>query len=425
MPRLRTLRCVVFRFRFALRVEIPAIQGLQLEKSLLPLEKQLAVDERGRQLRIGVPSEAENAERRVALAPYAAGILSAAGHEVFIQSGAGDLAHFSDAEYSEAGARISSSAADLYASCDLIAKVFPPSPVEAELMQDRQILISALHLGATTPDYIQRLMDLRVTAIGFEFIADADGSLPIVRMMHEISGVMAIQTAARYLEGSTGGRGVVLGGISGVPPSTVVILGAGVVGEWAARTAMGYGAHVIVLDTDLPSLRSLEHYLDRRVTTAVANTQYVRQAVQGADVVIGAMMTMGQRSPMLVTEDMVEAMRPGSVIVDVVIDQGGCVETSHPTTHASPTFVKHEVIHHCVPNMPSNAARTATFALTNVLVPYLLEIGEAASINDALWTNVSLRTGTYVYRRHLTKKSLASMFGMPHRDIELLIASGI
>ena len=406
-------------------MEIPAIQGLQIEKSLLPLEKRLAVKERGRRLRIGVPSEALNAERRVALAPYAAGILTAAGHEMFIQSGAGDLAHFSDAEYSEAGAQISSSAGELYAGCDLIVKVFPPSAEEAELMQERQTLISALHLGGTTPDYLQRLMDLRVTGIGFEFITDEDGTLPIVRMMHEITGVMAIQTAARYLEGSTGGRGVVLGGISGVPPSTVVILGAGVVGEWAARTALGYGAHVIVLDMDLPSLRALEHYLDRRVTTAVANTQYIRQAVQSADVVIGAMMAKGQRSPMLVTEDMVQSMRPGSVIVDVVIDQGGCVETSRATSHAEPTFVVHDVIHHCVPNMPSNAARTATFALTNVLVPYLLDIGEAGSINDALWTNVSLRTGTYVYRSHLTKKSLASLFGMPHRDIELLIASGI
>ena len=296
---------------------------------------------------------------------------------------------------------------------------------ELAIMQERQTLISALHFGATSADYLKRLMELRVTGIGFEFITDADGTLPIVRMMHEITGVMSIQTAARCLESSTGGRGVVLGGISGVPPSTVVILGAGVVGEWAARTALGYGAHVIVLDTDLPALRALENGLARRVTTAIANEQYIRQAVQNADVVIGAKIAKGQRSPMLVTENMVQSMRPGSVIVDVVIDQGGCVETSTPTSHEEPTFVLHDVIHHCVPNMPSNAARTATNALSNVLIPYLLQMGEAASINDALWSSVSLRTGTYVYRRHLTKKSLASMFGMPHRDIELLIASGI
>ena len=182
---------------------------------------------------------------------------------------------------------------------------------------------------------------------------------------------------------------------------------------------------MIVLDADLGALRILEHYLDRRITTAMASTQYIRQAVLSADVVIGAMMADGQRSPMLVPEDLVREMRPGSVIVDAVIDQGGCIETSRPTTHSEPVFRAHDVVHYCVPNMPSNAARTATYALTNVLVPYLVQIGEVGSINEALWRNVGLRNGTYVYRRHLTKKSLASMFNMPHRDIELLIASGI
>jgi len=244
-------------------------------------------------------------------------------------------------------------------------------------------------------------------------------------MMHEISGSLAVQTAARLLESGAGGRGIVLGGISGVPPATVVILGAGVVGEWAARTAIGFGAHVIVLDNDLKALRALEHYLDRRVTTAMANAPYVRQALRSADVVIGAMMAVGQRSPMVVTEDMVRGMRSGAVIVDVVIDQGGCIETARPTTLAEPTYTIHDVVHCCIPNLPSNVARTATAALSNALVPFLLEIGEAGNINDALWSNVSLRSGTYVYRRHLTKKSLAAMFGMPHRDIELLIASGI
>jgi alanine dehydrogenase len=280
-------------------------------------------------------------------------------------------------------------------------------------------------LGNTTPDFLHHLMELRITGIGFEFIRDPDGTLPIVRMMHEIMGSMAVQIAARYLESGGGGKGVMLGGISGVPPSTVVILGAGVVGEWAARTALGFGAHVIVLDTDLSALRGLEHYLDRRITTAMASSQYLQQAVLSADVVIGAMMADGQRSPVLITEEMVAKMRPGSVIVDAVMDQGGCIETSRPTTHSHPTFTVHDVIHYCVPNMPSNAARTATYALTNVLVPYLMKIGEAGSINEALWRNDGLRTGTYVYRRHLTKKSLAAMFGIPHRDIELLIASGI
>jgi alanine dehydrogenase len=234
-----------------------------------------------------------------------------------------------------------------------------------------------------------------------------------------------VQIAGRYLESNEGGRGVILGGISGVPPATVVILGAGVVGEWAARTALGYGAHVIVLDTDLGPLRVLEHYLERRITTVMASEQYIRQAVRSADVVIGAMMSDGQRSPVLVTEDAVASMTPGAVIVDAVMDQGGCIETSRPTTHSEPTFREHDVVHYCVPNMPSNAARTATYALTHVLVPYLIRIGDMGSINEALWQDEGLRSGTYVYRHHLTKKSLATMFGMTYRDIELLIASGI
>ena len=376
-------------------------------------------------MRIGVPREISNEERRVSLSPSGVHTLVANGHEVYVETGAGELAHFSDVQYAEAGGEVMTATADLYAKCGLIVKVGPPSDEELAYLQEKQILISALHLGGTSPTFLRRLMDLGITGIGFEFIRDSDGSLPIVRMMHEIMGSMAVQIAAHYLESGGGGKGVMLGGISGVPPSTVVILGAGVVGEWAARTALGFGAHVIVLDNDLGALRVMEHYLDRRITTAMATEQYIRQAVARADVVIGAMMAAGQRAPIVVTEDMVAAMQPGSVIVDAVIDQGGCIETSRPTTHSEPTFVVHDVIHYCIPNMPSNAARTATYALTNVLVPYLLKIGEAGSINDALWQDVGLRNGTYVYRRHLTKKSLATMFGMPHRDIELLIASGI
>ncbi len=404
-------------------MEIPALQGLKLEPGLM--ESPLGLRERHKAFRIGVPREVANEERRVALSPGGVTALVAYGHEVFVETEAGLQAHFSDNEYAEVGATIASSPEDLYSQCGLVVKVGPPSGDELDLLQEKQTIISALHLGVTTPTFLRRLMDLGITGIGFEFIRDSDGSFPIVRMMHEITGSMAVQIAARYLESGEGGKGVMLGGISGVPPATVVILGAGVVGEWAARTALGFGAHVIVLDTDLGALRALEHYLDRRITTAMASTQYIQQAVLRANVVIGAMMSDGQRSPILVDEDLVMKMRAGSVIIDAVIDQGGCIETSHPTTHSDPVFRLHDVIHYCVPNMPSNAARTATSALNNVLVPYLVQIGEVGSINDALWRNVGLRNGAYVYRRHLTKKTLAMMFNMPHRDIELLIASGI
>ncbi|HEX8386656.1 MAG TPA: alanine dehydrogenase, partial [Rubricoccaceae bacterium] len=284
-------------------MELP---GLQAEPVLIPREKGAAVAERGTRLRVGIPSEAPNDERRVALAPYAAGLLAANGHEVRIESGAGKASQFADHEYSDAGCSVVASSSEVYGQSDLVVKVFPPRPDELDLMQDRQVLISALHLGDLQPHTLTRLMDLRATAIGFEFIADADGTLPIVRMMHEISGSMAVQTAARLLESGAQadgrpGRGLMLGGISGVPPASVVILGAGVIGEWAARTAIGFGAHTVVLDTDLPALRQIEHTLDRRVTTAMANPQYVRQSVAGADVVIGAMMAQGQRSPVVVT----------------------------------------------------------------------------------------------------------------------------
>jgi alanine dehydrogenase len=406
-------------------MEIPSLQGIEHERGLMTMEKPLKEADEHESLRIGVPREVGNEERRVALAPSGAGALVANGHEVYVGEGAGHEAHFQDDEYTDAGAELVKAPDDLYERSDLIVKVGPPVEEEMELLQDGQVLLSALNLGGITPEYLHHLMRHNITGIGFEFIRDPDGTFPLVRMMHEITGSMAIQIAGRYLESNEGGKGVMLGGISGVPPATVVILGADVIGEWAARTALGYGAHVIVLDTELGALRALEHTLDRNVTTAVAGEQYLRQSVGSADVIVGAMMAGGERSPMLVTEDMVASMPPGGVVVDAVMDQGGCIETSRPTTHSDPVYRRHDVIHYCVPNMPSNAARTATYALTHVLVPYLIRIGEADSINEALWRDEGLRNGTYVYRQHLTKKSLATMFGMSHRDIELLIASGI
>jgi len=406
-------------------MEIPSLQGFERERGLMTMEKPLKEEEEGQSLRIGVPREVANDERRVALAPSGVGALIANGHEVYVEQGAGRQAHFQDDEYDDSGAELVEDPDDLYGQCDLIVKVGPPDDEEMTLLQEGQILLSALNLGGTTPEFLRHLMRMTVTGIGFEFIRDPDGTFPIVRMMHEIMGSMAVQIAARYLESGEDGKGVMLGGISGVPPATVVILGADMVGEWAARTALGFGAHVIVLGRELGPLRRLEHNLDRRATTAMASEQYLRQSVRSADVLIGAANSTGQRSPLLVTEDMVAAMPGGSVVVDAVIDQGGCIETSRPTTHSEPVFRRHGVVHYCVPNMPSNAARTATYALTNVLVPYLRRIGETGSINEALWSDEGLRNGTYVYRRHLTQKSLAAMFGMPHRDIELLIASGI
>ncbi len=394
------------------------------DTGLLTLEKKEKVQENKRTLKIGVPKEVFGDERRVAISPSGASVLASHGHRFLIENGAGDHANFHDADYILAGAEICKDAPDVYSQCDLIAKVSPPSDKELGLTQEKQILISALHLGNTTPQFLEALNYKCITGLGFEFIMESDGGHPIVRMMHEITGTMAIQIAAHHLENSSGGSGIMLGGITGIPPSNIVILGAGVIGEWAARTALGYGASVTVLDTDLGALRVIEHSLNRRVKTAMANIQYIRDTVLDADVVVGALMRSGRRSPMMISEEIVKQMKDGSIIVDAVIDQGGCIETSRVTSLSNPAFVKHGITHYCVPNMPSNAARTSSEALTNVLVPFLLEIGEAGNINEALWKNEALRNGTYVYRKHLTKKNLASMFGMNYRDIELLIATG-
>nr|BCX02020.1 MAG: alanine dehydrogenase [Bacteroidota bacterium] len=375
--------------------------------------------------RIGVPREVANEERRVSLVPYAVGVLVANGHQVFVQKGAGLLSRYEDREYVELGAEIALSAEELYEKSEIIVKIAPPTPEEYVLFRDGQVLLSAVHLGVTPPDFFRLLVDRNVTGIGYEFIQDAEHSFPLVRMMHEIAGSLSVQIAAHYLESPQGGQGIVLGGISGVPPATVVILGAGTIAEYAARTALGFGAQVVILDDNLSALRRIENALDRRVITAMANTEYIARAVRSADVLIGAVMRSGYRAPIWVTEAMVASMKPGSVIVDVVIDQGGCIETSRPTTLSRPVYVEHGVIHYCVPNMPAAVARTASLALTNVLLPLLLEIGEAGSLNDALWRSVSLRSGTYAYRRYITKKHLASQLELPHRDIELLIAAGI
>lgn len=392
---------------------------------LKTLEKHLIRSESAISLKIGLPTETSNDEKRISLTPGGVSILKANGHEIFIEKGAGVEAKFSDQDYAEAGAEIAFSAEDVFKKSDLILKVAPLSDEELTYLDDGQSLISALHMGGQKESYFKTLLEKAVTGIAYEFICDSDKEFPIVRMMHEITGSIAVQKAAHYLENQGLGQGIMLGGISGVPPATVVILGAGITGEYAARTALGYGAQVFVMDTNLNSLRRLENALDRRIITAVANEQYLSSALSFADVVIGAAVAEGERSPCWVTEEMVASMKPGSVIVDTVIDQGGCIATSRATTHSNPIYKALDVTHYCVPNMPADVARTATYALNNVLVPYLLNIGDAGGVNECLWKNTALRNGTYSYKKHLTKKALASMFEMDYREIDMLIASKI
>lgn len=402
------------------------INPLETEKmGIQTLEKRLMKSESNVSLKIGLPREVSNDERRICLTPGGVSVLVSNGHEVFIEQDAGAEANFTNDEFADAGAEIALSIKEVYNKSDMIVKVAPPSESELELLEHNHTLLSALHLGNATEEFIDTLIEKAITAIGFEFIKGEDKEFPIVRMMHEITGSMAVQIGAHYLEKSEGGQGIMLGGISGIPPATVVILGAGITAEYAARTALGYGAQVFVMDNELARLRHLENALDRRIITSTANYQYLSSALQYADVLIGAAMFEGERAPCLVTEPMVSSMKPGSVIVDTVIDQGGCIATSKTTTHSEPTYLAHDVIHYCVPNIPSNVARTATYALNNVIVPYLLAIGDAGGIKECLWTNTALRNGTYVYKKHLTKKSLSKIFDMPYREIEMLIASQI
>lgn len=376
-------------------------------------------------LRIGVPKESFFQEHRVAITPDTAGVLVANGHQVYIEHDAGRGARYTDADYSDVGAVVCYKIEDVYKQADIIIKVSPLSGEEIQLLRENQTLISAVNLGSLTPDYLNALVKKHITAIGFEFIKSSDGSMPLVQMMSEIAGVSSIHIASELLTGKDDGQGILLGGVTGIPPAEITIVGAGTVGFNAAQTAMGMGARVRIIDEEIYKLRRIEKELGINVYTSVAQRNYIREAVISSDVVIGAAYREGQRAPMVITEDMVQDMRPGSVIIDVAIDQGGCIETSRPTNHDQPTFVRYGVIHYCVPNIASRVARTASIAVSNILGPLLVNIGDHGGLENYMRYNEGIKAGVYIYRRHLTKKNIASLFGltMNYRDIELLIVS--
>jgi alanine dehydrogenase len=387
------------------------------------LEKLVMKSERKMHIDLGVPKENTADERRVAIAPSGVRILSEQGHKVCVERNAGEHCNFTNDEYADAGAEILDSVEDLYKRSNVIVKVAAPLPFEYDLLQRGQVIISALHLGSVKLDYVQAVLQRSVTGLAFEFIETRDGELPIVRSMSEIAGALAVQTAAKYLETGNGGRGILLGGVAGVPPAIVVIIGAGTVGHYAAQAALGLGAQVIVIDKELNRLRRFETIFNRRITTAIANEHYISKAAKVADVMIGALNPRSKPMKPVVSEETVMTMQKGSVIIDVSIDQGGCFETSSRTTHSNPTFTKYGVTHYCVPNMPSVVARTASYALTNALIPFIIKIGEYASISDALWKSTSLRNGTYAYKGYLTKKVLADLSGLTFREVQMLLAT--
>ncbi|HHE07336.1 MAG TPA: alanine dehydrogenase, partial [Chlorobaculum parvum] len=328
-----------------------------------------------------------------------------------------------DHDYAEAGALIASSPEELYEATNIIVKVSPPQPEELALFQPGQILISAVHLGTVTHQMLKTLSDKNITAIGFEFIETRDGELPIVRTLSEIAGSLAIQTAAKYLETGYGGSGILLGGIAGVPPAHVTIIGAGTVGLFAAQDALGLGAQVTVIDKEINRLRRFEAFFNRHLVTAIANDHYIAQLARLSDVMIGALSPKQKLSKPLVSEQVVKTMKAGSVIIDVSIDQSACFGTSRHTTHTNPIYVKHGVTHYCVPNIPSAVAKTATFALTNTLLSFLHKFKEHQTISEILWKSHSLRKGAYLYKGYVTKKMLSELTGFPFREIDMLLAS--
>jgi alanine dehydrogenase len=396
------------------------LKALIKESGMLPQVEMLEIKKKKGSLHIGIPKETTFQERRVSLAPEAVSLLVSNGHRVKIESKSGENSNFTDNEYSEAGAEICYDPAEIY-KCDIIFKVAPPNEEEVELMTGGQTLISALQLSVQPKEILQKLMQKKITAIAWDYIQDEDGSYPVVRTMGEIAGTTSITIAAELLSNFETGKGVMLGGIAGVQPAEVVILGAGIVGEYAVRAAMGLGASVRLFDSSLSRLRRLQNNLGRRVFTSVLQPKVLAKSIKRADVVIGAVRAPLGRTPCIVTEEMIEEMKPGSVIIDVSIDQGGCVETSRVTNHKNPTFVKHGVVHYCVPNIASRVPRTASFALSNIFAPILLEMGNKGGCKELIKDDKGFRSGVYMYKGTLTSEVLGKVFDLKYKSIELLM----
>ncbi|HEY8780963.1 MAG TPA: alanine dehydrogenase [Mucilaginibacter sp.] len=387
-----------------------------------PQESMLEVKNKKDKLYIGIPKEVSFQENRIPLTPLSVALLINNGHDVMLESNAGQAANFSDKDYSEQGAQIVYDTRKLY-EADIIIKIAPPTLGEIEFMKPGQILISALQLSTFKSECLHALLNKKITALCFEHLRDEGGSLSVVRAMSEIVGATSILIAAEYLSNIFDGKGLMLGGITGVPPTEIVILGAGTVGEYAARTAISLGAEVKVFDPSIYKLRRLQNNIGTRVFTSVVQPIVLEKAITTCDVAIGAMRAEDGRSPCLVSEATVSRMKPNSVIIDVSIDQGGCFETSEVTNHTHPVFRKYDVIHYCVPNIASRVARTATYALTNIFTPILLDIGEQGSLKNMIWQKSGVRDAVYIYKGHLTNKHMGERFSIPTKDLDLLIVS--
>ncbi|WP_306350095.1 alanine dehydrogenase [Flavobacterium sp. '19STA2R22 D10 B1'] len=389
------------------------------KSQLLPQEEKLEIARHKSELFIGVPKETSYQERRICLTPDGVNSLTSHGHRVLMEAGAGESSSYTDREYSEAGAEITQDTKKVF-SCPLILKVEPPTIEEIEMMIPDALIISAIQLKTQKKSYFETLSKKRITALAFEFIRDDDGSYPAVKSLSEIAGTASVLIAAELMINQKFGKGLLFGNITGVPPTEVVILGAGTVGEYAARTALGLGATVKVFDNSITKLRRLHNTLNQRIFTSTIQDKGLLKALRRCDVAIGAMRGK-DRCPVVVSETMVEHMKKGAVIVDVSIDTGGCFETSEVTTHEKPTFIKNNVIHYCVPNIPSRYSKTASLTISNILTPYLLQIAEDGGIESAIRCTQGLKHGIYMYHGILTNKAISEWFTLSYSDINLIV----
>jgi alanine dehydrogenase len=396
------------------------LKSLAKEALMMPQEKLQRMGSLNKKIFIGIPKETSFQENRVSLVPEAVSLLVNNGHRVCVETNAGKNANFQDKDYSEVGAEICYSTEEVFRA-DIIIKVAPPTKKEIEMMPGNQTLFAAIQLSVHPKNTLELLMRKKITAIAWDFIKDEEDVYPVIRSMSEIAGIRAISIASHYLSNLNEGRGTILGGIAGVSPTEVVIIGAGTVGEFAAKSAIGLGASVKIFDNNVYKLRRLQNDLNTSIWTSIINPKVLEKALMRADVAIGALRSVNGRTPCVVSEEMVSNMKEGAVVVDVSIDQGGCFETSRVTNHNSPTFVENGVIHYCVPNIASSVSRTASFALSNIFSPLLLDIANGGGIGRKIKEDSGFRHGVYVYKGTLTSKTLGEAFNLPFKNIELLL----
>jgi alanine dehydrogenase len=389
------------------------------KQQLLPQEETLEVLKQKGELFIGLPKENQYQEKRICLTPDAVNAITSNGHRVLIEAGAGEGAHFNDVDYTNAGGEITRDTKKVF-SCPLLLKVEPPTLGEIGMINPQTTIISALQIKTKDKSYFEELAKKRITAIAFEYIRDDDGKYPAVRSLSEIAGISSVLIAAELMAATGNGNGLMFGNISGVPPVEVVILGAGTVGEYAARSAIGLGANIKIFDNSITKLRNIQTNLKQTVYTSTIQPKNLLKALKRCDVAIGA--ARGKdRSPVIVSRTMVEHMKKGAVIIDVSIDTGGCFETSEITTHNKPTIEKCGVIHYGVPNIPSRYPKTATVSISNIFTPYLLKIGDDGGLENSLRFDKGLRNGLYMYHGILTNKSVGEWFDLQYSDINFLI----